>query len=161
MSLAVSWCLVLAQPLTAKRQHWKPTRLERYPIPPWKNQQLSRPNHDISSLFLLQCGHYIQLWGLRTAGKPYLMGRLSTIDLLVLTIVDQLIFLLKKLFIFLQNKLLYWEGLLYWVFSFSVPCIPQPLVAFCAIIFETAIIYDCKTFITLAVSSRVLCWRVM
>ncbi len=34
------------------------------------------------------------------AGKPYLRGRLSTLDLLVLTGLDQLIFVLKILYKF-------------------------------------------------------------
>ncbi len=39
------------------------------------------------------------------AGKSYWRGRLTTVDLLVLTTLDQLIFILKILFMFLQNKL--------------------------------------------------------
>ncbi len=39
------------------------------------------------------------------AGNPYCKGRLSTADLLVLTSLDQLIFILKIFFTFLQNQL--------------------------------------------------------
>jgi len=40
-------------------------------------------------------------------GMPYLRGRLSTLDLLVVTSLDNLLLILKTLFTFLQNKLPY------------------------------------------------------
>ncbi len=41
-----------------------------------------------------------------SSGKSYIRGRLCTVDLLALTSLDQLLFMLKILFtIFLQNKL--------------------------------------------------------
>ncbi len=40
-------------------------------------------------------------------GNPYRRARLSTVDLLVLTSLDQLVFTLKILFASLQNKLAY------------------------------------------------------
>jgi len=43
--------------------------------------------------------------------------RLITVDLLVLTRVYQLIFILKIKFTFLQNKLPQWGGKLYWAFT--------------------------------------------
>ncbi len=43
--------------------------------------------------------------GLLRAGKSYLTGRLSTIDLLVQTSLDQILFILKILFTLFQNKL--------------------------------------------------------
>jgi hypothetical protein len=54
-------------------------------------------------------------------GKPYWKGRLSTVDLLVLTSLNQLLFLfvLQTIFTFLQNKLPKWGGHLYWAFPFS------------------------------------------
>ncbi len=39
------------------------------------------------------------------AGNPYLRGRLSTFDLLVLTSLVRLLLILKTLFTLLQNKL--------------------------------------------------------
>jgi len=48
-----------------------------------------------------------------TAGNPYVRGRLSAFDLLVLTSLDQLILMLKTLFTFLQNKLPKSGGQLY------------------------------------------------
>ncbi len=48
-----------------------------------------------------------------SAGKPYQRGRLSTINLLVLTGLDQLLFILKIVSTFLQKKLPQLGGLLY------------------------------------------------
>jgi len=44
---------------------------------------------------------------------PHLGGRLSTVDLLVLTSLDNLLLTLETLFTFLQNKLSQLGGLLY------------------------------------------------
>jgi hypothetical protein len=38
------------------------------------------------------------------SGNPYLRGRLTTGDLLVLTSLDQMLFILQTLFTFVQNK---------------------------------------------------------
>jgi hypothetical protein len=51
--------------------------------------------------------------------KSYWRGRLSTIDLLMLTSLDQLLFMLKILFTFLQNKLTQWGGQMYCAFRLS------------------------------------------
>ncbi len=49
----------------------------------------------------------------------YWRGRISTIDLLVRTGSDQLLFILKKYFSFILNKLSEWGGHPYWAFSFG------------------------------------------
>ncbi len=51
--------------------------------------------------------------------KSYWRGRLSTVDLLVLTRLDQLLFYWKYYIPLLQNKLPKWGGQLYWAFPFS------------------------------------------
>ncbi len=58
-------------------------------------------------------------WKLAPAGKPYWRGRIRTVDLLVLTSLDQLLFKLKLNFLFLQNNLSLLWGQLHWAFPFS------------------------------------------
>jgi hypothetical protein len=60
---------------------------------------------------------------LHTAGKPYWRGKSSTVNLLVLTSLDQLIFILNIFLLMLQNKLPLWGGQLYYAFPLSIPCI--------------------------------------
>ncbi len=52
-------------------------------------------------------------------GKPYWRGSMSTLDLLVLTSLYQLLFKEKLNFHCLQNNLSVWGGQLYWAFPFS------------------------------------------
>ncbi len=52
-------------------------------------------------------------------GKTNWRGRLSTVDLLALTSLDQLLLKLKTFFTFLQNELPKWGVQLYWAFPFS------------------------------------------
>ncbi len=60
-------------------------------------------------------------WRVRTR-KSYWRERLSTVNLLVLTRLDQLFVILRELFTFLQNKLPQLGGQLYWAFPFvSIP----------------------------------------
>ncbi len=54
-----------------------------------------------------------------TQGKPYWRGRISTVDLHVLSSLDQLLFILKILFTFLQNNPPQWGRQPYWAFPFS------------------------------------------
>ncbi len=54
-----------------------------------------------------------------TAGNPYWRGKISTIDLLVLTSSNQLLLILKLYFSHLQNNLSYCGGQSYWAFPFS------------------------------------------
>ncbi len=63
------------------------------------------------------CPRQVFCWSDR-AGS-YRRGRLSTVDLLVLTSLDQPLLILKMLFYFLQNELPQWGGQLYWAFPFS------------------------------------------
>ncbi len=61
----------------------------------------------------------------RQTGNPHWRERISTLDLLVLTSWDQLLFIQKLYIYVLQNTLFKWGGQLYWVF---------PLASFNAII---------------------------
>ncbi len=57
----------------------------------------------------------IHLWVRPTRGKSDWRGRLSMIDLLAPTSLDQLLFILKTLLSYLQNNLTQWGGQLSWL----------------------------------------------
>ncbi len=57
--------------------------------------------------------------------KSHWRERLSTVDLLVLTGLDQFCFLLKVLYAFLHNKQPSWGGQLYWAFHSSQLAFPD------------------------------------
>ncbi len=72
------------------------------------------------------------------------MGRLSTVDLLVLTSLDQLLFILKILLIFFTIQATLMRG--------STVLILPPKLVFPVVAEATSVIYDCNLFITLATS---------
>ncbi len=59
-------------------------------------------------------------------GKPYWMDRIITVVLLVLTSLDQLLFILKLYFSVFTNNLPYWGGQPYWAFPFSKSSLVGP-----------------------------------